>query len=257
MRYRINREDFFAREEEQGTMAIMIRKTNQILHFNRAGRHIFDVCDQWVELDDFLQNLGAVKTTPAKLRRFFEELLYKLHACGLAEVEDFPRSTGTGCRLAQTGDYMHISRFLTAHAHKGQSCAVMLGARYNGPYGVYTRLYGKQMYYLLSEQEGELLALLELNHPSHIPGNTVLNIATAVFHEKLDEAAARQQLALMTDYAAQVFGQHASKLRYACMHPRQQWMREAIQGCGFVQTACFPAELQNGSDLMYFDRLLP
>ena len=43
MRYRINREDFFAREEEQGTMAVMVLKTNQILHFNRAGRHIFDV----------------------------------------------------------------------------------------------------------------------------------------------------------------------------------------------------------------------
>ena len=88
MRYRINREDFFAREEEQGTMAIMVCKTNQILHFNRAGRHIFDVCDRWVELDEFLHDLGAVNTTPAKLRRYFEEILYKLHACGLARLEE-------------------------------------------------------------------------------------------------------------------------------------------------------------------------
>ena len=256
MRYRIDREDFFAREEEQGTMAIMVRKTNQILHFNRAGRHIFDVCDRWVELDDFLHDLGAVNTTPAKLRRYFEEILYKLHACDLAKLEDLPQSTNTGCRLAQQGDYLRISRFLMANAQKGHSCATMVGARYNGPYGVYTRLYEKQTYYLLSEQDGEILALLEMSQPMHISGNAVLSIPTAVFHERLDAQAAAAQLHLLTDHAAQVFGGHASKLRYPYMHPRQQWMRDALAGCGFVQTAFFPNELQNGCDMIWYDRML-
>jgi len=256
VRYRIDREDFFAREEEQGTMAIMVCRTNQILHFNRAGRHIFDVCDRWVELDDFLQNLGAVNTTPAKLRRYFEELLYKLHACGLAKLEELPKPVGTGCRLAQLSDYMHISRFLTANAQKGQSCATMVGVRYNGPYGVYTRLYEKQTYYLLSEREGELLALLEISPPSHISGNAVLSISTAVFREELDSPSACEQLHLLMDYAAKLFGGHASKLRYPYMHPRQQWMRDALAGCGFAQTAFFPCELQNGSDMIWYDRMI-
>jgi len=256
VRYRIDREDFFAREEEQGTMAIMVRKTNQILHFNHAGRHIFDVCDRWVELDDFLHDLGAVNTTPAKLRRYFEEILYKLHACGLAKLEDLPQSTNTGCRLAQQGDYLRISRFLMANAQKGHSCATMVGARYNGPYGVYTRLYEKQTYYLLSEQDGEILALLEMSQPMHISGNAVLSISTAVFHERLDAQAAAEQLHLLTDHAAKLFGGHASKLRYPYMHPRQQWMRDALAGCGFVQTAFFPNELQNGRDMIWYDRML-
>ena len=256
MRYRINRENFFAREEEQGTMAIMVRKTNQILHFNRAGRHIFDLCDQWVELDDFLRNLGAVKATPAKLRRFFEELLYKLHVCGLAELEDLPQPCGTGCRWATAADTMRLSAFLTAYAAKGLSCAAMLSASYNGRYGVYTRLYEKRAQYLISERKGQILALLEITRPEHIPGNAVLNISTAVFHDSLDDAAAREQLRLMTDYAAQRCAGQASKLRYAVMHPRQAWMREAVAECGFVQTAHFPQELQNGSDLVYFDRMV-
>ena len=244
MRYRINREDFFAREEEQGTMAIMVCKTNQILHFNRAGRHIFDVCDRWVELDEFLHDLGAVNTTPAKLRRYFEEILYKLHACGLARLEEIPQPAGTGCRLAQQGDYMHISRFLTAYAQKGQSCATIVGEGYNGPYGVYTRLYERQTHYLLREQEGELLALLEISQPNHISGNTVLSISTAVFHEKLDAQDACEQLRLLTDRAAKLFGGYASKLRYPYMHLRQQWMRDSLAKCGFVQTAFFPASFK-------------
>lgn len=256
MRCRIDRADFFAREEEQGTMAIMVRRTNQILHFNRAGRHIFDVCDRWVELEEFLQNLGAVNTTPAKLRKYFEEILYKLHACGLAKLEDLPTPAGTGCRLAQLSDYMRISRFLIAHGQKGQSCATMVGARYNGPYAVYTRLYEKQTHYILSEQNGELLALLEISQPAHIAGNIVLSISTAVFHEHLDAQAAREQLHLLTDHAAKLFGGHASKLRYPYMHPRQQWMRDALAGCGFVQTAFFPSEIQNGCDMIWYDRML-
>lgn len=256
MKYRINRKDFFAREEEQGTMAIMVLKTNQILHFNRAGRHIFDICDQWVELEDFLQQLGAVNTTPAKLHRYFEELLYKLNACGLAQLKEMPKSSGTGCRLAVLGDYARISRFLLANGDKGYSCAAMLSAAYNSPYAVYTRIYEKQKLYLLSEQEGEILALLEVHPAAHIIGSTVLTIMTVVLHESLDEAAARQQLALLTDHAACIFAGSMTKLRYQAMNPRQEWIVSALQDCGFVQTANLPGDLQNGSDLRLFDRTL-
>ena len=123
MRYRINREDFFAREEEQGTMAIMVCKTNQILHFNRAGRHIFDVCDRWVELDEFLHDLGAVNTTPAKLRRYFEEILYKLHACGLARLEEIPQPAGLLCRTRYG-----IGRKLQKIVGKGFGKAIRFGS---------------------------------------------------------------------------------------------------------------------------------
>lgn len=256
MKYRINREDFFAREEEQGTMAIMVLRTNQILHFNRAGRHIFDICDQWVDLDDFLHQLGAVNTTPAKLRRYFEELLYKLHACGLAKLADLPETSGTGCRLAALRDYARVSRFLRANADKGYSCAAMLSAAYNSPYGVYTRLYEKQKQYLLSEQNGEILALLEVHPAAHISGSAVLTIMTVVFHESLDESAAREQLSLLTDHAARIFSGSMTKLRYAAMNPRQQWIVAALRDCGFVQSAYFPDELQNGSDLRWFDRIM-
>lgn len=256
MRYRINREDFFAREEEQGTMAIMVLKTNQILHFNRAGRHIFDICDQWVELDGFLAQLGAVNTTPAKLQRYFEELLYKLHACGLAKLEDVPAPTGTGCRLAVLRDYARISRFLRANAHQGYSCAAMLSAAYNSPYGVYTRLYEKQKQYLLSERDGEIVALLEVHPAAHIAGSAALTIMTVVFHASLDEAAAQAQLALLTDHAAQVFSGPMTKLRYAAMNPRQEWTVNAMQQCGFVLSAHFPGEMQNGHDLRWYDRLI-
>lgn len=256
MRYRINRERFFAREEEQGTMAIMVRRTNQMLHFNRAGRHIFDICDRWVELDDFLVQLGAVNTTPAKLCRFFEELLYKLHACGVAELEDCPRPTGTGCRLAVLRDYGRLSAFLNACADKGYSCAAVLDGGYNGLYGVYSRLCEKSAYYLISEQDGEIQALLEMHHPAYMAGSMALVITTVVFREGLDAAAARAQLALMVDRAAEIFAGHAAKLRYAYMHPRQAWLCEALQECGFVQRAFFPGELQNGSDLCWYDRMI-
>ena len=256
MRYRIDRKDFFAREEEQGTMAIMVLRTNQILHFNRAGRHIFDICDQWVELDDFLQRLGAVNTTPAKLRRYYEELLYKLHACSLAKLEEVPASTGTGCRLATLRDYNRVSRFLLNNADKGFSCAAMLSPAYNSRYGVYTRIYERQKQYLLSEQDGELLALLEVHPAAHIAGSAALTIMTVVFHAALDETAAREQLSLLTDHAARLFSGSMSKLRYAAMNPRQQWIAGALQGCGFAQTAHFPGELQNGSDLRWLDRMI-
>lgn len=256
MRYRIDRKDFFAREEEQGTMAIMVLKTNQILHFNRAGRHIFDICDQWVELDDFLQQLGAANTTPAKLRCYYEELLYKLHACGLAKLEDVPAPTGTGCRLAALRDYDRVSRFLLKNAGKGYSCAAMLSPAYNSRYGVYTRIYARQKQYLLSEQDGEILALLEVHPAAHIAGSAALTIMTVVFHADLDEAAAKEQLALLTDCAARVFSGSMAKLRYAAMNPRQEWMTAALQDCGFVQTVHFPGELQNGSDLRWLDRMI-
>lgn len=256
MKYRINREDFFAREEEQGTMAIMVLRTNQILHFNRAGRHIFDICNQWVELDDFLQQLGAVNVTPAKLRRYFEELLYKLHACGLAKLEDLPVPTGTGCRLAALRDYARVSRFLLDYADKGFSCAAMLSAAYNSPYGVYTRLYEKQKQYLISEKDGEILALLEVHPAVHIEGSAALTIMTVVFHEALDETAARAQLKLMTDYAAKVFSGSMAKLRYAEMNPRQAWVAAALRDAGFKQSAHFPGDLKNGNDLRWLDRMI-
>ena len=256
MRYRIDRKDFFAREEEQGTMAIMVLRTNQILHFNRAGRHIFDICDQWVALDDFLHRLGAVNTTPAKLRRYYEELLYKLHACGLAKLEDVPAPTGTGCRLASLGDYDRVSRFLLKNADRGCSCAAMLSPAYNSRYGVYTRIYERQKQYLLSERDGELLALLEVHPAAHIAGSAALTIMTVVFHASLDATAAKEQLSLLTDHAASVFSGSMSKLRYAAMSPRQDWIATALQGCGFVQTAHFPGELQNGSDLRWLDRMI-
>lgn len=256
MRYRINREDFFAREEEQGTMAIMVLRTNQILHFNRAGRHIFDICDRWVELEDFLQQLGAVNATPAKLRRYFEELLYKLHACGLAKLEDMPAASGTGCRVAALRDYARISRFLRANADKGYSCAAMLSAAYNSPYGVYTRLYEKQKQYLISEQDGKILALLEVHPAAHIAGSAALTIMTAVFHESLEADAAQAQLALLTDHAARVFSGTMTKLRYAAMNPRQDWMANAVQYCDFTLSAHFPGDLQNGHDLRWFDRMI-
>ena len=256
MRYRIDRKDFFAREEERGTMAIMVLKTNQILHFNRAGRHIFDICDHWVELDDFLQQLGAVNATPAKLRRYYEELLYKLHACSLAKLENIPVSTGTGCRLASLRDYDRVSRFLLANADKGCSCAAMLSPAYNSRYGVYTRIFEKQKQYLLSERDGELLALLEVHPAAHIAGSAALTIMTVVFRADLDEAAAKEQLALLTDNAARIFSGSMAKLRYAAMNPRQQWIVDALQDCGFVQTAHFPGDLQNSSDLRWFDRMI-
>jgi len=256
VKYRIDREDFFAREEEEGTMSIMVLKTNQILHFNRAGRHIFDICDRWVELDDFLKQLGAVNATPSKLRRYFEELLYKLHACGLAKLADLPETSATGCRMAALRDYARISRFLRENADKGYSCSAMLSAAYNGPYAVYTRLYEKQKQYLLSEENGRILALLELHPAAHMVSNAALTIMTVVFHASLDEAAARKQLERLTDHAARLFSGHMSKLRYAAMNPRQQWIVSVLRDCGFVQSAHFPGDLQNGSDLDWFDRML-
>ena len=256
MKFRINRKDFFAREEEMGTMSVIVLKTNQILHFNRAGRHVFDTCDEWVDLDAFLAGLNAVKTTPEKLRTYFEDLLYKLCVCGLAALKEMPAQTGNGYRLAQKKDFFHVSNFLLANAAAGCSCAAMLDAIYNSAYSVYTRITGQEAAYLINEENGKILSLMEINRGNTYAGSTALNIQTVVFDQSLDRDAADAQLKILSDFAAGILDGQCTKLRYAHMHPRQDATRDALLNCGFVCTARFSEELKNGRDLVFYDRFI-
>ena len=256
MKYRIDSKDFFAREEENGTMSLIVRATNRILFFNRTGRRLLERCDEWVDLPEFVSGLGITAAPYETVYGDFEKLLLELESYGLAKLRDRENRAGDGCRTADLRDGKLVSDFLLANADKGNSCAVSVSPGYNGIAGVFTRIQSESERYLLCEQGGRVRALLAVANPSRSMGRSAAAINSAVFAEGLTRKECRALLSELLAYAEAVYGEHCSKLRYVYMNARQDGLRELLCGLGFKQTALLEKEVGGGRDMILYDKFL-
>ena len=256
MKYRIKSKDFFAREEENGALSLIVEGNNRILFFNRMARRLLTRCDEWVDLAAFVRELGVTDVPQETVYRDFEKLLYKLEADELAELCDLPQPEGTGVRTADYRDARHVSEFLLANADAGFSCAVSVNPAYNALPGVYTRMQNGVEQSLLSEQAGAVCGLLTVSLPAKLSGNSAAILQSAVFPAQTPQAACVHQLASLLDYAATIYAAAYSKLRYVYMNDRQNALRDALVTLGFGETALLPNEVRGGRDMILYDRML-
>lgn len=256
MKYRINSKDYFAREEENGTMSLIVSKNNRILFFNRTGRKLLARCDEWVELEEFVASLGITAVPQDKVYDDFEKLLYELEAYGLARLTDLPVRTCTGCRMADYRDAKLVSDFLLANSDKGFSCAISVDPSFNSFAGVYTRIQNGGEQYLIDQQNEKIVGLLAVSQPNRSMGLSAAVISSAVFPEQMTREDCRRQLQTLLNYAQTVYGESCSKLRYVYMNERQNALRDELVELGFYQSALLKKEVNGERDMILYDRMI-
>ena len=256
MKYRIDSKAYFAREEENGTMSLIVNATNRILFLNRTGRRLLTRCDEWVDLAEFVNGLHISGAPFETVCRDFEKLLYELESYGLAELADRPEETYTGCRVADCRDGKLVSDFLLANADRGFSCAISVNPAYNALAGVYARIQNGSEQYLISERDGQVLALVAMARPNRVIGVSAAVINSAVFLEGMLREACKEQLQTLLAYGETVYAGECGKLRYVYMNERQNGLRETLQTLGFTQSALLKNEVYGGRDMILYDRFI-
>lgn len=143
MKFRINSADYFSREEEKGTLSLIVRSTNQILFLNRSASKLMLHCDEWVDLDEFVTGLGITSVSPQKVRNDYENVLYELNAYSVADLKNREPSRLTGCRIAEISDYAALSDFMQKNLASGFSCAMSVNQAAYSLLSIYIRLRNK------------------------------------------------------------------------------------------------------------------
>lgn len=256
MKFFIDSKSYFRREEKAGTFTLMVRSTNQTIHLNRASRALFEKTDEWVDLSEFIRRLGTLTVSTERLTRDYSAALFRLHACGILRLADFPKSDESGCRRAERGDYYHLAEFCRRNMDKGFSVAESLSVGYYSFYATYDRLTRNDSFTVVSLSGGEILACLMFSVSKRNFGGLVINLGSAIFHEDLGEKDCGQRLREMIRVSTRIARGTATKLRYEAIHPRQDWLLEKLLANGFKKSITLPCEISTGQDLTLYDYLL-
>ena len=256
MKFFIDGNSYFRREEQGGTFSIMIRATNQTIRMNRSSRPLFERTDEWTDLSSFVRELNVPNVPLKQLERDYAAALFRLHAHGATKIKDFPPSEESGFRKAEAADYYRLSKFCLDNKNSKYSVAQTLNEAFYDLYATYDRLLNPTSFVIINMNCGKIEACAMFSLSKRNFGGLVVNLDTVIFHENLSENDTTKQLLEMLEVAKMFAKGKATKIRYEKIHPRQDFLAKQLVEIGFKQTAIFPNELQTGQDLILYDCLL-
>lgn len=256
MKFFIDSKSYFRREEKNGAFSVMVRATNQTIHLNRSSRPLFEKTDEWINLSDFVKELNVKNVPLERLERDYMAALFRLHACGAAKIEDFPKIDESGTRKAEAKDYYALSKFCAANSNGKYSVAESLSPAFYALYPMYDRLLSASSFTIISLTKGKIDACLMFSLSNRSFGGLTLNLTTAIFDDDLAEKDADAKLAEMLTVAKDFAKGKVVKIRYEEIHPRQAVFVKKLVKNGFTKTAALENELETGQDLTLYDFLL-
>lgn len=253
MKFYISSAGYFSRDEENGSLSLMVKQTNQILFFNRSCKKLLSRCDEWVDLDEFVDGLGITSVSRQRVYSDYAGVLYELNAYSLASLKDTENRGLSGCRFAALCDCAPLSDFMVRNLEAPFSCAVAKNQASYNLVSVYTRLRSKSEYFMLYEVNGKIQAVLSANTAGKVIGQSVLFIGSMVFDAALSEQECKKILSALIQFTAASFRESCNKIRNIYMHTRQDWLISALCALGFAQTAVFQKEIQRSRDVIFYD----
>lgn len=256
MKFKIISSDFFSREEDRGTLSLIVGDTNEILYLNATARLILNPGGVWRDFDEFIDGLAFADVPRERLVEDFEALLFKLDAHGVALLREIDCGRETGARVARPRDIQALSSFLINHVAAPRTCAVSEETRFYHRQGLYGRMMGQKEFIVIDEVIGQIGAALLFTWPKRAEGNTVMSLDSAFFDDQMSDAACEQALMRMISAFTAALHGACGKLRYVYMNPRQDFIKAALLKAGFQKTAELKKETLGGRDAEYLDKCL-
>lgn len=253
MRFLIDDKTFFRRNELDGAFTLMSLKTNQTFAFAKAADLIMKKSGQWQDFDQFIASIRTAQPEE-KVRRIFSGVLYKLHAGGLALLEDVPKSDCTGARLAKKEDYYYLSEFARENFDKGFSCSEAGYAGYYSYAGIYNRIKNNEESVFMVEEKGVIKAALFASPSKHYYGSLIFQLVSFVFDQSLTKEQVSEYVRSLIDCVDASLRDSINKVRYEYINTRQDFVVNELIKCGFEKNAELDNEIMNQKHLILYDK---
>lgn len=252
MRYKFNEGSYTVRKEENDTISLMIKKTNQIIYLNSAARKILFDPNKTGDLDKFVQNLNVEDKEQAY--KDYEELLYQLECFELVKIEKEEQESILGCKIAGEKDYNEIARFITANIKNQFSYSNVVNMKYYNPISIRTRQFNNNEYNILYFSEGKIIADLVVALPPKTSGFVVVYFNAVFFSKELNESDSKRVLKELLEYASKLFEKNFCKLRFHYFNEMQNWLLDTLENMGFNKVCTFEKELREDKALTVYDK---
>ena len=255
MKFKINRNDFIIRNEQDDTLSLMILSTSQLIYLNSTARLLIQQ-EGVVDFELFLKQLRFDDVEESELRNDYQDLVYQLEALGVIEIIDQDLLTGNGCMLAGEKEYREVSNFIIEN---GNSSFNLIDMTYPDNYSLQNlraRQFNGEEYNIIKLENGEIVADAIIAVPPFNTGISVVSFSAIVMDKKTREADIEKIIKELIDYSSGLFADKYNKIRFYYTDQKQDYMLNILQNIGFKRICTLEKEICKTIDLTLYDKTL-
>lgn len=254
MKYKILENSYIYRNEDNDTISLMIKSTDQIIYLNKSAKKILLEDNKSWELSDIIDCWNIDEKNKKEIYKDYEELLYQLECFGIVEIERDNITKDNGCRIAGERDYFNIADFIQKNIYYRFSYSNITNMKYYNSISIRTRQFNNTEYNILYCLNGEIVAVLVIALPPNTSGFSVTYLNAVFFKNSLDEKDCITILKEQISFVDELFRRDFRKIRFHYYDAKQKWLLAQLETLNFKKICTFEKELYSNKNLSIYDK---
>lgn len=255
MKFMINKNDFKIRDEQDGTLSLMILSTSQLIYLNTTARLLIQQ-EGTVDFEDFLKQLKFDGVEEVELRSDYQDLIYQLEALGIIEIIEQEQLSENGCMLVGEKEYREVSKFILEN---GNNKFNLIDMTYPDNYSLpnlRARQFNGEEFNIIKLKDGKIIADVILAVAPFNTGISVVSFSAIVMDKSIEEDNVGNIIKELLEYSSGLFVDKYNKIRFYYTDEKQDYILNILKNIGFKKTCTLKKEICKNIDLTLYDKMI-
>ena len=260
MNYKINLDKIQFREENEGTLSVVINKTRQIVYLNKTASEIIRCTKETHSTEAlskmFIDKYKLENTLKGEIENDIKDSLYQLEAMGIINILDKPQEFSNNLKIAGEKDYELISKFICKNLSNKSSYLNANDSRYYIDVAIRERQFNNIEYNIVKYYNKEIIANIVVLVPDKMSIYSVLSINSVVFKKELDEKEIKGILKDMLKFIEEKFSIDYNKIRFNVFDKSHIFIKNIFEQLGFIKICLYKNEISKTINLEVYDKFI-
>lgn len=254
MRFFVNSDRYIYRDEDEDTISLMIKKSNQIIYLNKSAKKILGMTEKDIDLKDFVESLNIDCLNKEFIYKDYEEIIYQLESFGIITISNKDKDISSGCKIAGERNYLEVANFIENNKDNVFSYTSISNMQYYNPISIRSRQFNNTEYNLMYIRDERIISLLVVSLPPNTSGFSVIYLNSVFFENSIPEKECIGLLNELINFATKLFKDDFTKIRFHYFNTKQNWLLEQLKYSGFKKSCALEQEIDKNIKLDVYDK---
>ena len=254
MKYIINSQTFYMREENDETISLIAKNCKKLLFLNRTAGLILKKSDEVTDSLNMAKQMHAKNVSIEEVEKDVIDTINLLSAYGIASIVEDANISKREIEIAGESDYRCISGFINKNINNPYNQIAVNIPSFYSVISIRERQFNNYEYNFLTYQDNEIVSDIVIGVPMAGSIFSALSINSSFFKTEMNESQVRHACKVTLNYAKDMFDDKFNKIRFHYNTGSMGILKQIYQELGFEKTCVLKNEINKSLDLEMWDK---